>query len=112
MPLIVVKYMLKKKLGVEAIEEKDWSVEYMSNYYKIPSTLIIPDGCKKIEDYAFCDCWWLKKVKIPESVEIIGYAAFYNCRNATIILKKPRSFKVIAQTAFLRCKDVKGEMRN
>ena len=54
----------------------------------------------------------LKKVKIPESVEIIGYAAFYNCRNATIILKKPRSFKVIAQTAFLRCKDVKEEIRN
>lgn len=104
--------MLKKKLGIEAIEDRDWSVDFISNYYKIPSTLVIPDGCKKIENYAFCDCWEIKKVEIPESVEIIGYAAFYNCRNATIIHKKSRSFKVIAQTAFLRCKDVKEEIRN
>lgn len=103
--------MLRKKLGIEAIE-RNWSEEFISNYYKIPSILIIPEGCKKIGDYAFCDCWYLKKVEIPESVEVIGYAAFYNCRNATIIHKKLRSLKIISQTAFLRCKDVKEETGN
>ena len=98
--------MLKKKLGIEAIE-KNWKHIFISYYYKIPPTLIIPEGCKRIGVEAFKNCWWLKKVVIPESVEIIGNHAFYECISATIILKKSkRKFKGIGWSAFYYCKSV------
>lgn len=81
--------MLKKKLGIEAIEE-DWEYDCIYNYYKISSTLIIPEGNKRI-----------------------GNSAFWGCDKATIILKKPRSeFKFIGSCAFKICKNVKEEIRS
>jgi len=130
--------MLKKKLGINAIE-RDWNVIFKSyHYFKIPSTLIIPEGCKKIGNYSFCDCWWLKKVMIlksckdigyyafsgcvklkkvviPESVDWIWDSAFKSCWRAAIILKKRESkFNVISQDAFsdCRCRYVKEETGN
>lgn len=46
--------MLKKKLGVEAVE-MDWpdDVDELKDYYKVPSTLIIPPGCERIGEFAF-----------------------------------------------------------
>lgn len=120
--------MLYKKLGTEAIE-RDWEYDGVINYYKIPSTLIIPKSVWKIGERAFDDCeklkevvipksvvWigykafqWcvnLKKVEIPNSVWKIGAYAFYNCYNAEIILKKPESNFIIGANAFWSCKIV------
>lgn len=110
---LVVLKMLKKRLGVEAIERK-WihCVSNIGDYFKIPSTLIISDRCVKIGKYAFFKCN-LKKVIIPRSVKSIEYCAFDGCDNAVIILEKPkRTFKY---WAFGSCKDVmyvKEETRN
>jgi len=132
--------MLKKKLGIEGIErDHDWgsiNVTALKLLYKIPSTLVIPDGCEKIGSWSFEMCPWLKKVTIPESVKIIGTGAFWDCERlkkviipesvevikrdafcycsrATIILKKAESeFKEIGKDAFRECKDVKEEIRN
>ena len=127
--------MLKKKLGPEAVE-RDWSwyIKRLKDYFKISSTLNIPEGCEHIGGSAFLGCDWLKKVVIPESVEeigisafrgckslekvvipesvdVIGYCAFYYCSNATIILRKPRSeFNFIESCAFDYVKDVKEEV--
>ena len=130
--------MLKKRLGVEAIE-REWNLHYhLSNhYFKIPSTLIIPESCEKIGFAAFRGCKELKKVVIPESVEEIGYCAFRNCTcleevvipgsvewivdrsfegciDAVVILGKPRSeFKFIGRyRVFDDVKDVKEEIRS
>lgn len=74
--------MLKKKLGIEAIES-DWNwwkkVDYLSIYYKIPSSLIIPEGVEKIGLNAFVRCD-LEKVEIPGSVYVIRGGAFDGCR--------------------------------
>ena len=103
--------MLKKKLGIEGIEVS-WDL-FLHSYYKIPTTLIIPEGCRRIRDGAFSNCEKLKKVVIPESVEKIGDYAFYCCRKAEIILKKPESkFKEIGGEAFYGVRDVKEEIRN
>ena len=112
--------MLKKRLGIEAIEKEGlWEVSVISLYFKIPSPLIIPEGCKKIGDWTFEYCDRLEKVIIPKSVERIGVKAFWKCRNATVILGKPRSeFKEIEEDAFFWCdvrveeKDVKEEAGN
>lgn len=107
--------MLKKKLGLEAIE-RDWSLikrTSIETYFKIPSSLIIPDGCMKIGDRAFCDCKELSKIEIPKSVEVIGISAFDWCDNAVVILEKPKSeFKYIGPYAFWECKNVKEEVGN
>lgn len=105
--------MLKKKLGINAIEMKCDLV----SYFKIPSTLVIPEGCKWIGVHSFSGCRKLKKVIIPESVEWIASFAFRDCNNATIILKKPKSeFEYFGSWALDDCKeiieDVKEEIRN
>ena len=126
--------MLKKRLGIEAIE-KNWNFYGvpMSKYYKTPSTLIIPKNCERVGDWAFYFCSRLKKVRIPESMKEIGIASFAGCINlgeviipesveriemiafdgcigksTKIILKKPRSkFKFISPDAFSNCRSVK-----
>lgn len=127
--------MLKKKLGIEAIE-RDWSWKYkIVSYFKISSTLTIPDSCERIGGSAFyeCDrlkevvisegvksigcrafinCRKLKKVVIPDSVENIFDYAFLGCKDATIIILKIKNqFKRIGGTAFEGCKDVKEKTR-
>lgn len=134
--LFQVVSMLKKRLGLEAIE-RDWNLHYyLSNhYFKIPSTLIISDSCEKIGKFAFYECNRLKEVVISGSVkkinvdafynctslrkaiisrgvEWIGSNTFYNCEKAVIILEKARSeFEYIGTGAFMDCKDVKEEVR-
>lgn len=113
--------MLKKRLGVEAIERDKMQLHH---YYKIPSTLIIPEGCERIGNWVFSECGVekvvisgsvksigtgsfgfctrLKEVKIPESVERIGDCAFDGCEKATIIINKSSKsdFKSLGRLAF------------
>lgn len=92
--------MLRKKLGIECIE-RNWKEKYISSYFKIPSTLIIPEGCVRVGKSGFWGCEKLREVIIPKSVEEIGYRAFDGCLRTTIILKKPmREFKSIGCNAF------------
>lgn len=101
--------MLKKKLGIEVIEKDGCK----RTWFKIPSLLIIPEGCKRIGWRSFWGCKKLKKVIIPKSVEVIKNYVFVGCEKATIILRKPKSeFKEIARSAFNGCRYVKEEIRN
>lgn len=105
--------MLKKKLGTEAIERGWFCSEKLGNYFKISSTLIIPESVKEIGQYAFWECRKLKKAIIPKGVKYIGNYAFWDCSRAIIILKKPESeFKYVGSNAFDYAKDVKEEIRN
>lgn len=97
--------MLKKRLGIEAIE-RGWSGHYGISYYKIPSTLIIPEGCERIGDYTFRCCWDIKRVVIPESVESIGEEAFYDCRGLVKVVILG-SVKRISYGAFWGCVGLK-----
>lgn len=103
--LLMVLEMLKKKLGVEAIE-RDWNVVFNPYcYYNIPSTLIIPDGCKSIGNSAFYCCGNLKKVEIPRSVKDIGKFAFEKCNIGEIEI--PNGCTWIDDYAFWECKKLK-----
>ena len=81
MLLRVVK-MLKKKIGAEAIER----YRFLENFFKIPTSLIIPEGVKGIRESTFSGCDWLKSVVIPGSVKSIGGSAFYGCENLEDVL--------------------------
>lgn len=126
--LLEVVEMLKKKLGLEVIEMNWASITYgIKDFFKVPTTLVIPDGCEKvgnyafyeceemkeviipesveeIGDFAFCDCWWLEEVVIPGSVREIRAYAFYDCsklREAVI----PVSVEYIGDYAFEDCRE-------
>ena len=96
----MVLRMLKKRLGTEAIE-KDW-MEKLTNYFKIPSTLIISEGCEKIGKYVFLCCNKLEEVVIPGSVKEIGYGVFWDCkyiRKVTIL----DGCRLIGDRSFSEC---------
>ena len=66
------------------------------------TSVIIPDGVKIVDDYAFKGCENLTSVVIPDSVTSIGYEAFRQCkslRNLTI----PQSVTEINGRAFMWC---------
>lgn len=110
--------MLKKKLGIEAIEI-DWHnvftgiryEGYIEDFFKVSSTLIIPKGCVRVGEYAFWGCMELKRVIIPKSVKVIERSAFDGCKYATIVLRKCKGeFEWIGSFAFNECRDVKEEL--
>lgn len=94
--------MLKKKLGINAIERRWWSDENLTNHFKIPSTLIIPEDCREIGGCAFWDCERLEKVVIPGSVEVIKYNAFWYCRKLREVII-PENVEEIEEGAFKGC---------
>ena len=59
----------------------------------------IPKGVKKIADWTFADCLYLKSVSLPSSVKWIGYSAFSNCAKLENITL-PSGLKSIGGSAF------------
>lgn len=105
--LLKVVKMLKKRLGIEAIE-RDWE-NFLGNLiycYKISSTLIIPEGCRVIGERSFENCVRLKEVKIPESVKEIGDFAFEGCYELEEVVI-PESVVKIRYGAFWNCLELK-----
>ena len=51
----------------------------------------IPEGLKIIGEYAFCECPFLKQVRVSSTVETIGVSAFYYCDNITSIIVDDRN---------------------
>lgn len=65
--------------GVKVIGDRIIGYIYRDGKFIYPETqtVIIPDGVKEIESWAFASCnRTVKKVYIPQSVEIIGDVAF------------------------------------
>ena len=68
--------------------------------------VVIPDGVKKITDYAFGGCENLTSVVIPNSVTNIGNQAFVLCSNLKSITI-PNSITNIPQDTFTLCQNLK-----
>ena len=64
--------------------------------------VVIPDGVKVIDEFAFDDLLGLEYVTIPSSVTTIGDSAFEECWNLTQI-SIPNSVKTIGTRVFYRC---------
>ena len=96
--------MLKKRLGIEAIE-RDWgNRKFIPSCFKIPSSLTIPEGCVKIGMQAFQDCKVLERLKIPGSVKSIGVWSFLRCRELReVVISESRDYVTINYSAFYSC---------
>ena len=98
--------MLKKRLGIRALEMNLCWEKNLTNHFKIPTSLTIPEDCKWIGSSAFWECRWLRKVVISGSVERISNNAFRCCQKLkeVVILK---SVKEIRNYAFSYCNNLK-----
>ena len=70
----------------------------------IVNTVIISDGVKRIEEYAFYYCAALESVSVPDSVSYIGEAAFAQCHSIRSIA--PEGADYIGTFAFLNCRNL------
>lgn len=61
----------------------------------------LPEGLKKIGDYAFCACWKLATVKLPSTLTQIGESAFHGCNFQEVVL--PTGLTTIGKGAFAVC---------
>ena len=77
---------------------KNWSLETV--------TFASDINLKTIENCCFKDCFSLKSIDLPNSIEKIGNNAFASCSSLTEI-SLPNSLKTIANHAFAWCSEIK-----
>ena len=65
----------------------------------------IPNSVKRVEDFAFGDCYFLSSVEIPNSVTSIGNAGFRAC-NSLSSLTIGNSVTSIGDYAFIHCRQL------
>ncbi|WP_183694091.1 leucine-rich repeat protein [Alloprevotella rava] len=63
--------------------------------------IILPNGIKEIEDYAFSSCPEVYSINIPSNLERIGICAFYQSPKITGSLTFPHSFKELGASSFI-----------
>ena len=66
--------------------------------------VIIPEGVKKINAYAFANLTALEEIVLPSTMEAIEYGAFYQCSSLKkITFSGENNLKIINQNAFEGC---------
>ncbi|MBE5939023.1 MAG: hypothetical protein E7266_01375 [Lachnospiraceae bacterium] len=66
--------------------------------------VIIPEGVKKINSYAFASLTALEEVVLPSTLEAIEYGAFYGCTSLKkISFSAENNLQIINQNAFENC---------
>lgn len=78
--------------------------------YKCPNNIIIEridSTVSKISNYAFCDCYLLTTLKIPDSVNELGIGCFSGCESL-ITTNIPKGVEIISDFCFSRCKSLKN----
>lgn len=72
--------------------------------------VVIPEGVKKINNYAFANLTALEEVVLPSTLESIEYGAFYNCTSLKkLTFSGENNLKIISQNAFENC-DLRGQI--
>ena len=72
--------------------------------------VIIPEGVKKINSYAFANLTALEEIVLPSTLESIEYGAFYNCTAlTTLTFSGENNLIIINQNAFENC-NLKGTL--
>ncbi len=85
-----------KIIGKEAFSCYGMDTVYNSRLKNVT----IDHSVKTIEDYAFYKCWNIESINLGDSVETIGFAAFYQAHYLKGTLTIPPSVKCIEGAAF------------
>lgn len=68
---------------------------------------VSPLSVKRIGEAAFCDCWSLTGILLPDDVTDIGDKAFYYCNDLESFII-PKSVTNVGEYAFCNCSSLKG----
>ncbi|MBR5286831.1 MAG: leucine-rich repeat protein, partial [Clostridia bacterium] len=72
--------------------------------------VVIPEGVKKINSYAFANLTALEEVVLPSTMESIEYGAFYGCTSLKkITFSGENNLIIVSQSAFENC-DLRGTL--
>ena len=85
----------------------DYSVDSPAPWaYSEISKAVIEEGVTDIGDYAFYQCFMMKEIEMPDSLESIGKYAFNDCGRLKIV-DLPENVTVIGDRAFYNCYQMK-----
>ncbi len=77
--------------------------EYAFNSCSGLTTMIIPEGVRRIETSAFANCWALSELKLPSTLTYIGDDAFYFCRSLTTVRIPQSVANSLSEETFSSC---------
>ena len=98
--------------GCDGLADKDGFIivgDVLFGYKGKGGEVTIPDGVKRIADFAFNGCSSLTRVTMPDSVKSIGGCAFQSCRGLADITIG-RGVTCIGDSAFWHCDGLKSVM--
>ncbi len=96
--MTVPAYINGRKVTEIGTGSLDMDQRMIDNYEKKVTEVILPDTLKSINDYAFLNFWYLKKINIPSGVTNIGEYAFDHAPIDQIVI--PASVTNIGSGAF------------
>ena len=96
------EYILKTEEEL-AIDDREASKQWFIGEDTI-TKVVIPEGVKKINSYAFANLTALEEIVLPSTLESIEYGAFYNCTSLKkITFSSDNNVVIINQNAFENC---------
>ncbi len=81
--------------------------QILKKYNGNDKVVVIPEGIREIDDYAFYGASNMEEVFIPQSVQLMGNNVFYDCESLKNITL-PDSVSYIGGGLFARCKSLKS----
>ena len=91
--------VIPPRLGINRIGERAFAGSAITS-------VVIPMGVGHIDDQAFMNCSFLRRVTLPNTVIVLGRRAFFNC---TLLenINIPRSLITIGEGAFYNCRSLR-----
>ncbi len=88
----------------ETAEDRPWA-EYSNNGSTVIRKLVVNEGVTGIGDRAFCNCYNLNEISLPDGLKTVGISAFETCITLTGV-SLPDSITTLGEKAFY-CGNVK-----
>ena len=76
-------------------------------YNEYIKSVVISNGITRIDEYTFCDCVNMEKVKIADTVTAIGYYAFLNCDKLSTVDISKNITNIASFNPFADCDSLK-----
>ena len=95
--------MSKVTVTVNVPSEGGTNNDFIPMIERSSGSIVIPNGCTAIGDYAFYSHSALTSVNLPDTVTSIGYRSFYQC-SALAEINLPASLDTIGSQAFYNCR--------
>ncbi len=96
------EYIMKTPEELEIDDRETSKMWYIGD--NTITKVVLPEGIKKISNYAFASLTALEEIVLPSTLEAIEYGAFYGCTSLKkVSFSGENNLKIINQNAFENC---------